>query len=380
MSLEIPVVNLRVAIVLSELRPGGMEKVVLHLAEGLAKRDISVLIICLQSPGFFAKELINTNVRLFALESHSGKDLFALWQLRKVLKKFRPDVINLHDYASLPYAAMANLLALRCLLVFTAHGLLYGGFEKLQRRHRFFARFITAFSAVSDKVANRHRDYLDWQKQLQIIANGVPSVAVDVVKRQKVRSELGCSDETHLFLAVGNPRPEKGFEDLIEAVVCLRNQPVLEPDFLVVVAGTLTSSDYCQMLQRRIEELNVQVRCKFLGFRQDTAALYSAADSFVLSSRSEGLPLVILEAMTAGLPVIATRVGGIPDAVGEVALLVDAKQPEQLAEAMARMINDKPFRDSLAKKGKDHVERNFGVQRMVDDYLEWYRKVLSAEC
>lgn len=149
---------------------------------------------------------------------------------------------------------------------------------------------------------------------------------------------------------------------------------------MVAIAGTLAESDYCQKLQQLLVDLNLDQHCRFLGFRDDTAALYSAADGFVLSSRSEGLPMVILEAMTAGLPVVSTRVGGIPDAVGDNVLLVDAQNPEQLAETMRKIIYDVGGRKELAGKGKAHVEQNFGVERMVEAYVEWYGSVRSAKC
>ena len=366
--------RLRVSIILSELRPGGMERLVVHLAIGLAKRGVNVLVICLQGHGILAPLLIQENIRIITLESHSGKDIYALLRLRTELKKFRATVINLHDYSSLPYVVLANFLAGRRPVTFTAHGLLYEGFDLLQKRLRFFARFLTAICAVSNKVATRHREYLGWKKSVQVIANGVPEVIVDNEKRQKVRAELGCPDDTHLFLAVGNPRPEKGFDDLLDAVAILREQT---EDFMVVIAGSLTDSSYCQNLLLKLEQKGLGVHCRFLGFRQDTAALYSAADIFVLSSRSEGLPMVILEAMMAKLPVIATRVGGIPDAVADNALLVDSQSPVQLADAMQRMMVDSALRTQLAKMGQEHVEKNFGVERMVDQYLDWYEKIGS---
>ncbi|MDY0269732.1 glycosyltransferase family 4 protein [Trichloromonas sp.] len=365
----------RIALLLSELRPGGMERVVVHLAKGLAARNIPVLVICLQGEGLLASEFGGTAVRLTALNSYSGKDLGAVWRLRRELNRFKPSVIHLHDYASLPYALAANALAGRRPILFSAHGLLYEGFESLKSRYRFLSRFITAFSAVSDKVAARHRDYLAWPRPIQIIANGVPAVPRDADDRERVRSELGCEPGDFLFLAVGNPRPEKAFEDLIDAVALLPAGRKIR----VVVAGTLNESDYCRMLKQRVEERQVGERFRFLGFRQDTAALYAAADAFVLSSRSEGLPMVILEAMMAGLPVVATRVGGIPDAVGEQALLVDAAQPAQLAAAMTRLITEPSLAETLGVAGKAYAEKNFGVERMVDAYIEWYRRVLRGE-
>lgn len=365
--------GLKVAVVLTELRPGGMERVVVHLTQGLAQRGVGVSVFCLGAQGLLASELQETFVKVVALESHSGKDLRALWRLRKELIYFSPNVINVHDYASLPYVIGANLLGKRVPVLFSAHGLLYEGFEPLQRRNRFFARGITAFSAVSEKVTNRHQQYLGLEKRFSIIANGVPQTVASKAIRQSVRTELNCAPEDFLFLAVGNPRPEKGFEDLLDAMAVLHAQDGEGKSIRAVIAGTLNESEYCQMLLDQIEKKQLGGSCKFLGFREDTSALYAAADAFVLSSRSEGLPMVILEAMMAGVPVVSTNVGGISAAVGEHVLLVEAQQPSQLAEAMRRLAQEPNLQHRLAESGRRHVELNFGVERMIDEYVEWYR-------
>ena len=365
----------RVAFVLTELRPGGMERLVVHLAIGLAHRNIPVRVICLQKPGALSSLLQDQNVDVVALQSCCGKDFRALYHLKLELKRFSPTVIHLHDYASLPYVALATLFPTHCPLLFTAHGLLYEGFDGLQRRLRFFSRFLTAVSAVSEKVAERHRDYLGWTKEVTVIGNGVPSVSIDNKQRRVIRQELGCAEDACVFLAVGNPRPEKAFEDLLDAVALLKRKQA--GSFFVAIAGTLTDNLYCQGLLDKLDQLDLAECCRFLGFRDDTAALYSAADCFVLSSRSEGLPMVILEAMTAGLPVISTDVGGIYDAVGNHVLLVEPQHPTQLAEAMDTLMMQPRLQGRLAEGGRKHVEQHFGVTRMVDEYLQWYR--LSAE-
>lgn len=377
MTLKRQQTTLRIALMLSELRPGGMERLAVHLAIGLKNSGLPVQVICLQGPGLLAPLLADENIPVVALESYGSKDISAFIRLRKELSKFQPSLIHLHDYASLPYLALANLFAKRRPLLFTAHGLLYEGFDSLQKRNRFFSRFLKGLSAVSGKVSARHRDYLAWTKPVPVIPNGVPPIAVNNQLRCQVRDELQCADTTHLFLAVGNPRPEKGFEDLLVAVSRLRDNGL---NFMLAVAGTLTDGDYCRSLQQQLVDLKLEKHCRFLGFREDTAALYSAADSFVLSSRSEGLPMVILEAMMAGLPVVSTSVGGIPDAVGDTVLLVDPQNPAQLAAAMQKIIENKSLRKDLAENGRQHAIENYGVERMVDEYVGWYNSVLSAEC
>ncbi|MHB8957678.1 MAG: glycosyltransferase family 4 protein, partial [Pirellulaceae bacterium] len=109
----------------------------MHLASGLRAVGVEPLVVCLQRKGELAGELENEGIQLVALESTQGYDIAALITLIRTLRDFRPSAIHVHDYSSLPYMVVANSLGRRCPLIFTAHGLLYEGFEGLRRRHRF---------------------------------------------------------------------------------------------------------------------------------------------------------------------------------------------------------------------------------------------------
>lgn len=371
--------KIRLAIVLSELRPGGMERVVVHLANGLCLRNIATMVICIENQGELVSELKARGVRLVALGSKRSMDIGAVLRLRRLIKEFSPSIINIHDYSSSPYAVIANQIAGSIPIVFTAHGLLYAGFDKLRNRCRFFSKWFSELTAVSEEVAARHKEFLNWSHPMTIIPNGVPSIERDVNLRNKIRYELGCRATDILFLAVGNPRPEKGFEDLIDAVAILRDEAGRKKGFLAVIAGNLTDDRYCQMLNQRVHDSGVKDYCRFLGFRADTHALYSAADVFVLSSRSEGLPMVILESMMAGLPVIATRVGGVPEAVGENGVLVDPRQPTQLAKAMEFMLTQGGLMEWFGRSGQIHTRKVYDAKRMVDDYIDCYLTVMNRK-
>jgi glycosyltransferase involved in cell wall biosynthesis len=119
-------------------------------------------------------------------------------------------------------------------------------------------------------------------------------------------------------------------------------------------------------------------RCRFLGFRPDTRALYSAADALVLPSRSEGLPMVVLEAMTAGLPVVATRVGGVSDAVEACGLMISPARPGEIAAAMKRLCEDRALASRLGANAKVRALKEFSADRMVDDYLAWYQRSIRS--
>lgn len=365
--------KLRIALILSELRPGGMERVVVQLANGLKARGLPTLVICLQNEGPLAEELRANGGSVVALRSLKGKDLKAVWALGKVLKEFNPTVINLHDFTSIPYAVIANILTMKRLpIILTAHGMLYGGFEELKIRYRFFSKWLSMLTAVSKPAADRNREYLNWTGPTILIPNGVPVRTRDEILRTMKRQELGIGPECFFFLSVGNPRPEKGYEDLIRATEYLvQRRP--QKKFVVFVAGNFSKEDeYCKMLDELLEAKGLEGTFRFLGFQKDTLSLYSAADAFVLSSRSEGLPMVILEAMMMGLPIISTNVGGIPDAVKDVGLLVPPSNPHKIAEAMYVVLSDEDYAKNLGKRARRHCMSKFTIDTMVENYIKCY--------
>jgi glycosyltransferase involved in cell wall biosynthesis len=369
----------RVALVINELAPGGGERVVAHLAGRLPARSVRTLVVCLGRSGTLADQIELAGGAVTAIGSTKGYDLGAIGRLAKTLRRFAPAVINCHDRSSMPYLVLANLLAGRRPVVYSAHGLLFNADREPRLRHRLAMRGAALATAVSDQVARRHAEYLAWSKGFTIIPNGVPDVPASNDQRQAVRRELGIDHEGFVFLAVGNARPEKGFEDLLDAAASLgRAMPAR--NVTVLVAGKMPDSPYCRDLLARQRQLGLERAVRFLGYRGDTHALYSAADAFVLSSRSEGLPLVLLEAMTAGLPVVATRVGGVPDAATDcAALLVDPACPRDLGQAMATLAGDGQLQRRLGQEARRIALANYGVETMVSRYIDAYGRAAAGK-
>jgi glycosyltransferase involved in cell wall biosynthesis len=367
----------RVALVIGELRPGGAERVVVHLGTALRERGVDPRVITLGPRGPLADDLEKAGVSVACLGSTRGYDVGCLWRLRGILRRFRPDVVHVHDRASLPYVTAAARLGGSPPVVYTGHGLILGEPERARLRYRLAARRIAAMTAVSEEVAARHARYLGWRGVVDVVPNGVPDPGHDPARRDQVRGELGIAPGTFVFLSVGNARPEKGFEDLLRAAVLLRDGQAARP-WVAVVAGTVADTPYCRDLRAQQEALRLQEAVRFLGFRQDVGSLYAAADAFVLSSRSEGLPMAVLEAMMSGLPVIATRVGGVPSAVADAGRLVEARAPGDLAAAMATLLEDPALCEALGRRGRERAIEAFGVDRMAARYLEVFERVASS--
>jgi len=364
----------RVVLVISELRPGGAERVVAHLARALPDHGVRPLVICLQQKGALGEELEAAGVSVTALGSMRGYDFRAGIRLGHELRRFRPDVINVHDRSSLPYVVLANRISGRRPVVFSAHGLLMQD-ERPRLRDRLAARDVQQVTAVSRPAAREYARLLGWRGAVEIIDNGVPPVERSEALRRELRSSLGVPDGTFVFLSVGNIKPEKGFEDLLAATSVMAGQ-VDRCSFLVLIVGGAADREYHRMLIERQQNLALNGAVRFLGFRSEMQALYSAADGFVLCSRKEGLPMVLLEAMSAGLPVIATEVGAVPDVIrsGWDGLLVPPASPGRLAASMERLLSDAELRGRLGDKAGRRVRDEYSIEGMTSRYLATYEQ------
>jgi len=365
----------RVLLAVTELRAGGAERVLTLLAAALRARRIDPLVICLQAEGALAPALRDQGILVQSLDSQRGYDISTLWALRRIVRDTNPDVINAHDRWALLYLAIATRMMRSPPLVFSAHGLMYDQPTRARWRYRLAAGATSATTAVSQEVAARHVVYFGWKRPAEIVPNGVPEPVPSPGSRERLRAALGVPDQAFIFLAVGNVRPEKGFEDLLEAAARLRETSAKQ--IVVLVGGHMPESDYCARLRRLHDRLDLTDNVRFLGYRNDIGNLYAAADAFVLSSRSEGLPMVMLEAMMAGLPIVATRVGGVPDALQDCGLLVPPEQPDELAGAMGRLLTDPQMASDLGGKAQKRARQEFSLDRMVARYLDVYERVAA---
>ncbi len=374
-----PLSDRRIALVLSELRAGGAEWVVVHLAAELARRGAAPIVVSLGGKGELGGALETAGVPVAALESCRGYDLPAMVRLGRLLRRFRPHVLNVHDLPSLPYVMLAAKLFWRRPVVFTAHGALYtGGFPRHRRYHRLAARGLAALTAVSEEAGMRHCEYFGLPGGFEVIVNGVPDLLPDPSQRRAARERLGLAEEQFAFLAAGNIRPEKGFDDLVEAAALLRRACPERP-FTVLIAGTAADAAYYEQVLALRERLGMQGVVKLLGFEADMQALYAAADAFVLSSRCEGLPLVVLECMMAARPLVGTRVGAVPDVLDHGAgLVVPPAAPEPLAGAMRQLLLDPALCRRLAEAARQKAVERYSVRAMTDGYMAVFERVASC--
>jgi glycosyltransferase involved in cell wall biosynthesis len=191
----------------------------------------------------------------------------------------------------------------------------------------------------------------------------------------EVRRRHGIPTEKFVVGWFGRMTAVKRTEDLLTMLTGLRERGI---DALLVLVG---DGDDRPRLEQRAHDLGIAKSCLFLGYQENVAAWYAVCDAVILSSANEGTPVTIIEALAAGRPVVATKVGGVPDVVdeGETGFLVRMADTHAMAERLEILARDPARREAMGRLGRERVLRRYGVDRLVDDIDALYRELLGLD-
>lgn len=357
--------------VLSSFGLGGQERMAVELAGGQVAAGHRVLAVSLAAPpeGPEAERFRAVGAETHTLSKREeGFDAVLVLRLARLLSEVHATVVHTHNPQPLIYGAPAARLA-GARLVHTKHG---ANPDRLRRRllRRMAGQLTSAYVAVSPETAAIASRLGECRKsRLHVIENGVDVARFcrDETARVAVRRELGVAADGWLIGTVGRVAREKDHALLLRAAA-----PLLGPSTQLAIVGAGPELD---RLRGLCSELSAAPWVHLVGARQDVPRLLSAFDVFVLSSRTEGLPLVVPEAMAASLPVVSTAVGGIPSVVadGETGRLVAAGDAEALRDALAELARDRELARSMGESARLVAEQRYSRERMIDDYLALYQ-------
>lgn len=351
---------------------GGLESVVRLLAHGQQSLGNHVTVVTVVEPSAaehpFVTALAGDGIES-AVVRVGAKGYLKEWRsLRALMRQLKPDVIHTHGYRS---DVMGGLAAVSAGLprVTTVHGFT-GGDVKNRANEWLQIRSYYAFSAVvavSQPIVQRLKRARVRASAIRTIPNAIDPRR-QTVSRSDARARIGASGDEFVIGWVGRMSSEKGLDVLVEALKSLQ-QP-----FKAIFIGDGPDRDE---LHRRIEKAGLESSVRWTGVVPDAASLFSAFDVFVLSSRTEGIPIVLLEAMRANVPIIATRVGGVPEMLDDTeALLVPSEQPTALAAAISSVRENDELARTRAHAARARLEREFAVEPWVGRYDAVYRSVL----
>jgi glycosyltransferase involved in cell wall biosynthesis len=333
-------------------------------------------VACLLKEGWLAAQLRAAGVRTYVLPQRPGLD--ARWPigLARLVLSEGVDLLHAHEFA-MNVAATIVGAALGRPVVATVHGKNYYP-DVFRRRlaYRCVGRS-AAMVAVSAEIQRFLQERAGVAGSLAaVIRNGVDAgrFTPDSVVRQRVRSELGIHGDRPVLGCFGSHYPVKGQAHLLEAMARVSAS---RPDARLLLAGR---GPLQGELQRRARTLGLENAVRFLGFRDDIPGLLQAIDVFVLPSLSEGLPLALLEAMANGKPIVATRVGGVPEVIadGESGLLVRPGSPDDLAAAVLRLLADRGLAARLGQTARERASRDHTLTAMVRAYQDLYDSQIAA--
>jgi len=381
--------------VIARLNMGGPALHVAYLTEGLTKRGYDTTLVSgslargEDSMAFVADAHGVEVVRIDELgrEISPLRDLLATIRLAKLIRKERPQILHTHTAKAGTVGRAAALLAgsrRPPIIVHTFHGHVLRGyfgplrslfFRLLERR---LAAGTTALIAVSPQV----RDDLVAlgvapRERFVVIRLGIEldeRIAPEQNGRGESRRYLGIPGDRFAVGWIGRMTAVKRTDDVLVAFKRLRDSGI---DAVLCMVGD--GPDRLQ-LEQRAHELGVARDTLFLGYQEDVAQFYAAFDALVLPSGNEGTPVSVIEALAAELPVVATRVGGVPDVVrdGEDGFLVEAGATDDLADRLAQLAGDPALRARMGKQGRERVLPRYAVERLVEDIDELYQSLLSA--
>jgi glycosyltransferase involved in cell wall biosynthesis len=387
--------NIKILRVIARLNMGGPALHVAYLTAGLRERGYDTTLVAgslargEDSMAFVAEGRDVAVIRIDELgrEISPLRDLVATLRLARLIRRERPDILHTHTAKAGTVGRVAALLAGRRgppIVVHTFHGhVLRGYFGPLRSLvfrllERWLAAHTTALIAVSPQVRD---DLVSLgvapRDRFVVIRLGIQldeRVAGVQDGRVESRHYLGIPPDRFAVGWIGRMTAVKRTDDVLVAFKALRDGGV---DAVLCMVGDGPDREE---LERRAHELGVVRDTLFLGYQEDVAPYYAAFDALVLPSSNEGTPVSAIEALAAGRPVVATRVGGVPDVVqeGKDGFLVEPGATDDLADRLAQLARDPQLRERMGKAGRERVLPRYAVDRLVDDVDRLYRALLSG--
>jgi glycosyltransferase involved in cell wall biosynthesis len=362
---------------ITELSTGGAQMALLRLLKGLDRERFTPTVACLYNgDGAVAQEIRALGIDVFDARMRHKADLPALWRLYRHIRHVRPTILHTSLFhANLPGRVLGRLVGLTgtpAPIIICSERTMAMESQWRYRANRWTIGLVDRVTAVSANVRKFCVSHIGLPaEKLVVIPNGVELPAGPLAPPEAARAELELPLDGLVVGAVTRLDPVKGVDGLIQALAAIDGVHLA-----VVGDGPERAS-----LEALAGDLDVAERIHWAGHRRDVPRLLPAFDLFVQPSLHEGMPNTILEAMAAGLPVVATAVGGTPEVVvdGVTGLLVPPRDPSGLTEAIASLLRDPGLRRTMGRAGRGRVAERFTVERMIEQTEKVYEQLLTEK-
>jgi glycosyltransferase involved in cell wall biosynthesis len=369
--------QLHILHVVISLDAGGLERVVVDLVREARSRGYRADVLCLERPGALAGQALDAGAAVHCVDKPPGLRLAWIGRVGAVVRELDPHIVHTHQMGALFYAGTAARRAGVGAVVHTEHG---KHLHSMRRRllALWATRYCDRFFCVSEDIA-RDAIRVAPQWKLQVVRNGIDLAKVDgenvdrTAERARVRRDLAIPREAGVVGTVGRLAEVKNQAILLSA---FKQVLLARPDAHLLIVG---DGPLREQLIAQSHDLGIDSRVRFVGFKPDCGPYLRAMDVFCLTSLSEGMPLVILEAWAAGALVIASSVGGVPELVHRenTGYLFSSGDCPGLAGLITATLTDAPARQRIVSRSRQLVEDEFTLRHMADAYERQYESLLE---
>jgi len=364
--------KIKILQVTPDLGIGGLPKLVVDICKNIDKSIFDISVFCFKKcEEEFTGELLENKIDVYYPPEKNKKvsRYLNFSSLYHFIRKNGFDIIHTHNTGALVDGAIASIMARVPTTIHTDHARLYPDKKRYMVAEWLCSHVTTKVVAVSEHTRD---ELIKYEKisphKIQVIPNGISENEYNLNPNNNKKKELGIQ-ENYPLLGLGVRLTEqKGVPYLLQSMVSILKE---FPEALLLIAG---GGPLQEDLEKEAKRLGISQSVRFLGFRLDMPAILNILDVYVLPSIWEGLPLVILEAMAAQKPIVATAVGGTPTAIvnEQSGLLVNSRDPAALSQAIIRILKDPSLASSLATNAYRRFKENFTIQKMVFQYEKLY--------
>lgn len=372
--------KIRVLHVLPHFGMGGAEMLVKNMLLSHDKRKFEVAACSLfpKRGTIIDRELEENGIKVIYLNKKPGPDLKTVINLYHLFKQYKVSIIHTHGYI-LRYTLLPSIMNRIPVKIHTIHNIAEKEVDNYGKVIHWIAFKLFKVQPVGiSQIISRSTENLYKIDKVPFVFNGIPTniYQKSPLARQTLRNSLNILDSNIVIANIAIFKPQKNHRLLIESFYLIFREM---PELILILVG---DGELKQDIENFVRSKRLDENVKFLGLRKDIPAVLSASDICVLSSDWEGVPLVVLEAMAAGKPIVAPAVGGLPDIIinNITGILVPPKDPKALANAILKICRNRTMLDEMGNKGRAIAIEQFDIKIITQQYEDLYISMLKKTC
>ncbi|MHB8742772.1 MAG: glycosyltransferase [Sulfuricaulis sp.] len=359
--------------VLLSLQPGGLENGVVNVVNGLNPHRFQSSICCLKQAGEFASRILPGRAQIHEMGLQGGNDYCLPLRLARIFRRTQTDIVHTRNPESFFYGFLGAKLAGVRVLIHSEHGRTFPDKPNRMRLQRLLSQYTNRIFSVSEQLKQDLTTHVGIPAAcIEVLYNGVDTNKTHARDRIAVRQELNVCDSDIVIGSVGRLVPVKNYAILLRAVSALLANHEVKAIF--VGEGPERPA-----LEALTDSLQIRQAVRFLGHRNDVRDMLAGMDIFVLPSQSEGMSNTLLEAMAAGIPVVASDVGGNTEIVRDKqdGLIFPHNDLTKLQTCLAILCHDDTYRKQLGGTGRLRALQAFSIQAMIARYEDLYNRAFE---